>query len=300
VDVATGLPKSGTPGTCGATSRRLYLDQLHGSEAPAIVIDPNAPDRAAVVATVHGEGADEADVVVSTSRDGGRTWSASVTLYPSAGGQFYPTAGVTPDGRVGVGYYQQVGADELNAAVSVFEPLAPGRFAAGYLGTGIMNAEPFPLGRFNPQFDSAYGPCFGLESLRFVAPGSGFAVAWTDMNDPGPAANGGVDPNVRFASFEGWSVATETTLRVTRGGDAIHVLGSVRPSPHAPAPVLVRLLADSGNGFVLVDRARPRLDLAGRFRVRVHGSGDATCRLVARFRGGDGRLPSSATATFVC
>lgn len=301
VPVASNLPRSGTFGSCGSTQRRVYMGQMHAAEAPSIVFDANNPNRGVITATVHGAGADEADIVVSTSNDAGKTWSAAETLYPSAGGQFYPTMGVTPDGRIGIGYYQQVeGTSQVSPAISVYDILYNDRFTADLRGTAALSEDPFALSAMNPQFDSAYGDCFGLEAFNFAAPGSGFSVAWTDMRDHGPAGNNGVDPNIYFRRFEGWSVPTATTLRVSKGPSELTVTGTVSPSPYAPVLMNVRLLVNTGNGFVKVDRARPRLNDAGRYRGTLDRPANGTCRIIATFRGSDGRLPSTATTTFAC
>ena len=299
--VASGLPKSGTVGSCGGSSLHTYMGQMHGSEALGMVFDPHAPSHGAITATVHGAGADEADIVVSTSTDGGKNWSATETLFPSAGGQFYPSVGATPDGRFGIGYYQQVdGTSQLNVVMSVYDMTWGDHFTAQLRGTAILNEEPFPLSQMNPQFDSLYNDCFGLEEFNFAAPGSGFSVAWTDMRDPGPLGNNGVDPNIYFEEFEGWSTPTTTRVVVKKGVRKLTVRGAVNPSPHAPVLMNVRLLVDTGGGFVKVDRARPRLNDAGRYRARLDRPPFGTCMIVARFRGSDGRLPSTASKTFRC
>ena len=301
VSVASNLPRSGTFGSCGGSQRRVYLGQMHAAEAPSMAFDPHNPNHGVIVATVHGTGADEADTVVSTTTDGGKTWSATETLYPSAGGQFYPTVGTTPDGRVGIGYYQQVeGTSQLNAAMSVYDILYNDRFAGSLHGTSLLSESPFGLQQMNPQYDSAYGDCFGVESFNFAAPGSGFSVAWTDMRDAGPAGNNGVDPNIYFEEFEGWSVPTTTTLSVSEGASSISVRGAVSPSPYAPVLMNVRLLVDTGSGFVKVDRARPRLNDAGRYKAKLDRPADGTCMIVVKFRGSDGRLPSTVSKTFAC
>ncbi len=120
------------------------------------------------------------------------------------------------------------------------------------------------------------------------------------MRDAGPAGNNGVDPNIYFEEFEGWSVPTTTTLSVSEGASSISVRGAVSPSPYAPVLMNVRLLVDTGSGFVKVDRARPRLNDAGRYKAKLDRPADGTCMIVVKFRGSDGRLPSTATKTFAC
>jgi hypothetical protein len=159
--------------------------------------------------------------------------------------------------------------------------------------------DPFALWNLNPGYGSFYGPCFGLQGNQMAAPGSGFYVSWTDGGDPGPAANGGVDPNIDVARLDP-ALATTTSLTLDTGGSTTRVEGTVSPDPILDAGVTLTLFFDGGpGGFEQVDRARPRLGPGGTFAVTISSAG-GTCRLVARFDGSDGRLPSSASRTFAC
>jgi hypothetical protein len=133
-----------------------------------------------------------------------------------------------------------------------------------------------------------------------AAPGSGFVVAWTDGGDPGPVANGGIDPNIDAARLDP-SLATTTTLSIDPGGSSVRVEGAVAPDPVLVATVTLTLFFDDGpGGFERVDRARPQLGEGGTFAVTISPSGGGRCRLVATFDGSEGRLPSSARETFAC
>jgi hypothetical protein len=138
-----------------------------------------------------------------------------------------------------------------------------------------------------------------MQGNQMTAPGSGFFVSWTDGGDPGPAGNGGIDPNIDFARMDP-ALATTTTLTVSTGGSTIGARGTVEPDPLVGARVTLTLFFDDGpGGFEQVDRERPLLGPGGTYDVTISSSG-GTCRLVVRFGGSEGRLPSSATETFDC
>jgi hypothetical protein len=295
--VATDVPKSGAPTTCGGSSRYAYLGTVVTADAPRIAVDPTDPNRLFVVYTGGGE-ADESDVLVSESSDRGRTWAPSVPLPYSAEIQMFPDIEVTPDGRLAVSYYDARSTDEIDF-VTVFSDAFGSRFVSSVGAVVPVTDEPFALWNTNPGFDSFYPPCFGMQGNQMAAPGSGFFVAWTDGGDPGPAANGGVDPNIEFARLDP-ALATTTSLTIDRGGSTIRAEGTVAPDPILSARVTLTLFFDDGpGGFEQVDRARPPLGPGGTFAVTISSVG-GTCRLLARFDGSEGRLPSSTSRTFAC
>jgi hypothetical protein len=276
----------------------VYLGAVATADAPRIAVDPADPARVFVVFTADGA-ADESDVLLTESSNGGRTWTTPAALPYQAGVQMFPDIEVTPEGRVGVSYYEAApdttqGIDFVMAVMDVF-----GRLGSDVHAVVPMTDDPFGLWNMHPGYDSFYGPCFGMQGNQMTAPGSGFFVSWTDGGDPGPAGNGGVDPNIDFARFDP-SLATTTTLRVDTGGPTIRAAGSVTPDPFLDARVTLTLFFDDGpGGFEQVDRARPALGPGGTFAVTVSSVG-GTCRLVARFDGSEGRLPSSVSETFDC
>jgi hypothetical protein len=59
-------------------------------------------------------------VFLSRSDDSGATWSAPVTVAPGPRGQFLPTVGVSPTGRVDVAYYDRsADPEDLRAHVTL-------------------------------------------------------------------------------------------------------------------------------------------------------------------------------------
>jgi hypothetical protein len=295
--VATDVPKSGTPTDCGGSLKYAYLGGLVTSDAPRMVIDPTDPGRLILVFTGAGQ-ADESDVLVSQSFDRGRTWTPSVPLPYPAGVQMFPDVEVTPDGRIGVSYYEGPSQDEIDF-ITAFSNAFQSRVLYTVNSVIPVTDHPFALWNTNPGYDAFFGPCFGMQGNQMAAPGSGFLVSWTDGGDPGPAGNGGIDPNIDFARMDP-ALATTTTLTIDTGGATIRAEGSVTPDPFLSARVTLTLFFDDGpGGFEQVDRVRPVLGPGGTFAVTISGGG-GTCRLVARFDGSEGRLPSSASTTFAC
>jgi hypothetical protein len=295
--VAADVPKSGALTSCGGAQRYAYLGGVVTADAPRIAVDPTDPNRVFIVYT-GGGGTDESDVFLTESSNRGRTWTPSVPLPHPAGVQMFSDIEITPDGRIGVSYYDARSRDEVEFVTEIFDVFSS-RFVSSLQAVVPVTDDPFSLWNTNPGFDSFYGPCFGMQGNQMAAPGSGFFVSWADGGDPGPAGNGGVDPNIDFARMDP-ALATTTSLTIDAGGATTRVEGTVAPDPVVGARVTLTLLFDDGpGGFEQVDRARPRLGPGGTFAVTISSVG-GTCRLVARFDGSDGRLPSSVSRTFAC
>jgi hypothetical protein len=298
--VAADVAKSGALASCGGSQRYAYLGALVTADAPRVAVDPTDPRRVIAVYTAGG-GADSSDVLVSESTDAGRTWTPGRSFTYPAGTQMFPDIEITPDGRIGVSYYDARSADSIDF-VTAFSDV----FADSPLGVGALDAfvpvtdAPFGLWNTNPGYDSFTPPCFGMQGNQMAAPGSGFLVAWADGGDPGPAANGGIDPNIDAARLDP-SLATTTTLEIDAGGSSVRVEGSVAPDPVLSSTVTLTLFFDDGpGGFERVDRARPPLGEGGTFAVTISPTGAGRCRLVASFDGSEGRLASSTRVTFAC
>jgi hypothetical protein len=210
----------------------------------------------------------------------------------------FPDIQVTPDGRIGISYYQASSPSQIDFVTAFLDGFGP-TLSGSLHATVPVTDDPFSLWDVNPSYDSLYGDCVGLQGNRMAAPGSGFYVAWTDGGDPGPAGNGGIDPNIEFARMDP-ALATATTLSVSSTGSTVHAGGVVAPDPVLHAKVTVTLFVDDGpGGFEVADRVRPVLGPGGTYGVFFAEPG-ATCRLVVQFAGSEGRLPSSASQTFAC
>jgi hypothetical protein len=296
VAVASDVPKSGAPAVCGATTRNTYLGQLVTADAPRVAVDPLDPATLFTAYPQAGADGDESDIAVSVSRDGGRTWSERRTVVPSAGIQMFPDVQVTPDGRIGVGYYDASSAMQVGFTTSFFDVFSGDPFPGPPNLTLPVSDAPFPLWNTGDPYDTRYNPCFGMQGLRMTAPGSGFYMAWADGGDPGPAGNAGVDPNIDFARFDGAALVTTTSVTVSKSAAVLTVRGTVAPAPLPGARVTVTLLA----GGELVGRSRPVLDAHGRYETAFSRHASGTCELIVRFAGSDGRVPSSVRDTFAC
>jgi Prealbumin-like fold domain len=301
VDAAT-VPKTGTPGLCQGSSVRTVLGQVVPLDAPEIAVSPFSPNRVFLTFAAHGQAADEGDILFSRSTDGGQTWTPVQTVGPTTGTQFSPSIDITPDGRIGVAFYNATPApapevDWTAAFFDIFgaDPQSVDTFAMQ------LSEQPFLLWKMNPSFDTNYNNCFGMPPGDINALGSGFFTAWTDGRDPGPAGNNGIDPNIYFAHTEGPALSTELDVSVHKTATKVNVNGEVTPQPLPGARVTVTLFRDDGSGFDQIARKRPRTGNGGAWATSFARPSDGRCRIVVEFGGAEGRAPSvPVTKTFAC
>lgn len=301
VNAAT-VPKTGTPGLCQDSTARTVLGQVVPLDAPEIAVSPFNPNRVFLTFAGHGQAADEGDILLSRSTDGGLTWTQPKTIGPTSGTQFSPTMDVTPDGRIGVGFYSATPApapevDWIAAFFDVFgsPPQVVDAFAMQ------LSEQPFLMWELNPSFDTNYSNCFGMPPGDVNAAGSGFFTAWTDGRDPGPAGNNGIDPNIYFTQTEGPLLGTELEVSVKRTATKVKVSGEVVPQPLPGARVTVTLFQDDGGGFDQVARKRARTGNGGAWTTSFGRPSGGRCRVLVEFGGSEGREPSvPVTKTFAC
>lgn len=301
VNAAT-VPKSGTPGLCQDSNARTLLGQVVPLDVPQIEVNPFSPNRVFLTFNGHGQAADESDIFFSRSTDGGRTWSDARTVGPTTGTQFSPTMDITPDGRIGVAFFDATPgpAPEVDWTAAFFDvfganPQSVDAFAMQ------LSEQPFLLWEMNPSFDSNYSNCFGMPPGDLNAAGSGFFTAWTDGRDPGPAGNNGIDPNIYFAQTEGPLLATELEVSVRKTATKVKVTGAVVPQPLAGARVTVTLFRSDGGAFDQIARKRPRTVIGGDWSTSFGRPSGGRCRVVVEFGGSEGREPSvPVTKTFAC
>lgn len=296
--IANGLPRTGTPNTCIDTGAGSILGQVYAANAPSIAASPIDASRLFVTTHTHGPGADEADVVLFGSGNGGNTWSQLDPVPANEGmPQWYPSVEVSRDGRVAVAYYDARSPTEIGVTMSVFSS-----FDDDLVGTIAMSRQGFAPWQMNPSFDTDITNCHGMDKFHFVAPGSGFFVAWTDGRDPGPAGNDGIDPNIYFARTEGPFIPTTLSASIGFTASKLKVKGKLLPAPLKGARVTVTLFHDDGGGFEQVGRARPRVSGKGAWSATFGRAGlEQTCRVVVEFGGAEGRAPSvPVTKNFAC
>lgn len=298
VFVRQATPKPGTPGHCGSPSLRSVLGRVAAVAQADLAVDPGDVTRLYAVYPRHGQGGDESDVFYSTSHDGGLTWGDPELVGSAEGTQWAPHVDVAPDGRVAITFWESEDGSTVDPKVAYYDP-----FEDGFLGEprSLTNGNPFPLWQLAPSFDSELADCFGLGDPAVVAPGSGFFFAWADGRDPGPAGNGGVDPNIYSAHDIGPFLSTSTSLSVSKTASELEARGRVAPAPLAGARVSVTLFVDDGGGFDRVGRKRAKTGAEGAYSASFTRPDVGRCRLVVVFEGSEGREPSPATTkTFSC
>jgi hypothetical protein len=144
-------------------NRENYADSL-----PAIASDPHTGLVCAVF-TVHQAGASHADVMLTATRDGGRTWS--------------PPAAVTPHDQL-IYFQPQVAIDNSGRIGVMAYTMSPG----GLIGVVLMLAKPYSL-RFGPPIaltmpfnpHKGQGPEWRVGNYQALAATRGaFHPLWTD------------------------------------------------------------------------------------------------------------------------
>jgi hypothetical protein len=301
--IVRDVPRSGTPGQCTDSSVRTVFGSLAALDAPKVATSPLDPDRVYIVFPQHGQGADESDVMVAGSTDGGESWSAPRRVGPADGrAQFSPAVSVTPDGRIGVTYLEADAAgtayDVMMTRADVYRQVQE-QLWEELPTVPLMTGSPFWT--TDPSFDSHYSNCFGLPPIASIAPGSGFIAAWADGRDPGPAGNAGVDPNIYVASTEGPPLPTTLTASVKKTETKLKPKGKLEPPPVPGGTVTVTLLRDTGDGFEKVGRKRVTTGASGSWSTSFPRPDGGRCRIVASFGGAEGRAPSvPVTKTFAC
>ncbi len=147
--VATDVQKGGAPTSCGGSTQYAYLGGIGSGSPPRLAIDPADPGRI-FIAFAGGTGADTGDVFVSESRDHGETWRPVVPLGDPAGIQMFPDIEVTPDGRIGVSYYQASSPSQIDFVTSFLDGFGP-TLSGSLHATVPVTDDPFSLWDVNPS-----------------------------------------------------------------------------------------------------------------------------------------------------
>jgi len=198
VPITEVLPASGHIRTCDGQERSVLKGDIASQDPIGIVVDPTDPNVVFTAFGSHGTGADEADVFVSRSTDGGLTWSPAQPILPTKGDQFFPSVGITPDGRVGVVYFdRRFGAPLIDVNASFFSAES-----GAVIGSTRITSRSFRIWELNPGFDSFLNDCFGMDPFQIGVNGATFFIPWNDGRNAGPPADNGVDPNIFFAKVK--------------------------------------------------------------------------------------------------
>ena len=303
IEVAGALPRSGTSGQCTGSTARTLFGRVVPFDAPEIGVSPQPADRVFITYAYFGDVSDESDVGLAMSDDGGSTWATRPVRPADGKVQFAPSISISPDGRVGVSYFEADAAgtafDTEVAFYDVFTGATeflqlPGRYVP--LQTGS------PFWTTDPSFDTHYANCFGMPPIGSTAPGSGFLFAWADGRDAGPAGNNGVDPNIYLARTQGPPLPTTLTAEVDKTASKVKPSGTLTPRPVPGAKVTVTLFHNTGDGFEQIGRKRPTTSgKGGAWSTSFARPGGGKCRIEVEFGGAEGRAPSvPVTKTFAC
>ena len=191
-----GAPADGTTQFCGSV--------LNGSIGPGASSMMAAVDRSGgsrngalyVAFATRGEGADLADVSLTTSRDGGATWSTPRRLNDdvTTNDQWQPFVAVAPNGTVGVTWYDRR-QDPRNSLIDVFMRISTDGGASFGPNLKLTDVS-FPPPGLNYKLGFPPYSCY-MGSYNYMTAAAGnFYIVWTDNR---MVTNGVADPNIMFA-----------------------------------------------------------------------------------------------------
>lgn len=146
-------------------------------------------------------GADRADVFLTTSSDGGGSWSPPARVNDDAGSndQYMPTLAVTQDGaRLAVSFYDRR-LDSANSLIDYYG--AVGQISGGTVAFGPnfrLTTASFPV---VIGVDPGVNPTYMGDYDMMAADNDFFYVAWGDNRDQSLALPNRKNANVRFGKF---------------------------------------------------------------------------------------------------
>lgn len=193
--------------------------------APSFARDPSGDGR---LYAAWDAGRDDArDVFLARSDDAGATWSSPIAVASRPGGQFLPAAGVSPDGRVDVVFYDRAaGPEDHRAQVALASSPDGGRT----FHAATISDLPFDT---RIGFGALQGiPVLGSR-LAVLSEADRALAFWADTS------RGTIDDGVQDLAV--------VSVEVEEAGGRRPVL-----------VVLGALLLGLGGGLVLVARLRPR------------------------------------------
>jgi hypothetical protein len=145
-------------------------------------------------------GADRSDIFLVRSSDRGATWSAPLRVNDDTteSDQFFPAVAVTPDGTVGVMFYDRR-HDPYNQRLDVTfaRSLDGGR---SFRTNERVTATSFPVVQTSPQADPQISDLYMGDYIDMVADATSFHLAWGDNRDVLRTGSYGPrpDPNVYY------------------------------------------------------------------------------------------------------
>lgn len=172
--------------------------KLRASGSPILAVDRSVgptSGKVYVVFNSHGAGVDGSDVYLTTSADGGQTWSTPLRLNDDAtsSDQFMPFVVVAPNGALAVSWYDRR-LDPQNLLMDMFMRVSTDGGAS--FGPNLKITEvSFPPPGLNTKLGFPPYTCY-MSSYNFMAADTKyFYVVWTDNR---MVTSGIVDSNISF------------------------------------------------------------------------------------------------------
>lgn len=282
-------------GTADApSSRSLLVGNFDALDFPAITTNPKFPNDVYLTFSGNPPGADEAAVYFSRSTNGGASFSIPTILANNPRDQFFPDVDVTPEGVIGVFWYDKRNS-MTNLNIDVYSQFSADR-GSHWGPLAWVTGQSFGVPQMFPRYDTVYANCSCPGGIDVVAPGSGFYVAWTDNRDPGPTANRGVDPNIYFARA---IVPTVLTATVARTATRLNVAGKITPTVAGSVTVTLYRRNSAGSYARISALTRP-LSTSGNYTAGFARPAAGSCRIITRYGGSSEYAASSKTVTFSC
>ncbi len=159
----------------GSESSWIQLPgDVKANGSPTVAISPHG-DALYVAFTTHRPGAAHSDIVVTASRDRGRTWSKAVTATPADGVTYFqPNLAVDDAGRVAISAFALAGG-RVNQALLVSRPRGTLRFRPPLQVTTAA---------FDPHSATASGKKHGAwwigDYQGITASAGAFHLVWND------------------------------------------------------------------------------------------------------------------------
>ena len=186
---------SATKQYCG----RVLNGSLNAEGSPRIAVDRSGGLNNGTVYVVfgsHGTGADEADVYLTRSTDGGATWSTPSRLNDdaTANDQWMPFVAVALNGAVAVSWYDRR-LDDQNLLIDLFMSISTDGGASFGSNLKITDVS-FPPPGINRTLGFPPYTCY-FESYNWIAAdAANFYLVWADDRR---VRSSMVDPNIFFA-----------------------------------------------------------------------------------------------------
>mgnify|MGYP000359595999 CR=1 FL=1 len=192
---AIGELESETAQYCG----RVLKGSLRAGRGPSIAVDRSSgASRGAVYVafSAHGAGADAADVHLTSSRDGGATWSVPSRLNDDAtsNDQWLPFVITTPNGSVAVSWYDRR-LDPDNLFFDLFMRIS-GAGGTSFGPNMKITERSSPPAEINRRLGFPPYTCYQGSYNFMAADGSNVYLVWTDNRR---VRSSTIDANIFFA-----------------------------------------------------------------------------------------------------